>query len=287
MSPDNLEFGKQAGLFVWFAGDTNVLVGYDENGQPITKRIEDVQVGDLVLARDQNDETGELALQEVTRVYSRQTDHLRIITYIDENGQAEVIRTTDEHPFWVEGRGWTPAGELTAGMVLGDPDGPGGGTLTVVSSIREEHPEGITVYNFELASGHTYFVEDGSDAAVWAWVHNKCQVSLAHYLGGTGGRWGSRTTRALNHQIALRLKGLGFTIVGGGGFASEELIRSARGTIRGGTWVDITAELGRRRIRVQTYTTLADGVTAPAREAAAAARIRAAFPNDLLCMIPK
>ena len=51
-------------------------------------------------------------------------------------------------------------------------------------------------------------------------------------------------------------------------------------------WI-LAATNGTTTIRVQTISTLADGVTPTAAEAAAAARIRAAFPNDQLWLIPK
>ena len=40
-------------------------------------------------------------------------------------------------------------------------------------------------------------------------------------------------------------------------------------------------------IRIQTVTTMSDGVTPTLTEAAAAARIRVAFPRDQLILIPK
>src|SRR5690606_9977610 len=52
----------------------------------------------------------------------------------------------------------------------------GGVELTVISSVREEHPEGIAVYNFEVEGDHTYFVEDGHGTQLWAWVHNDCSA---------------------------------------------------------------------------------------------------------------
>ena len=107
------------------------------------------------------------------------------------------------------------------------------------------------------------------------------------YVSGSGGRWGSNATRLLNDRIATQLESQGFRITGGAGRASEELIRGPGGGTLGGTWVDITATDGVRTIRVQTYTTMADGITPTASEAAAAERIRAAFPNDRLCLIPK
>jgi hypothetical protein len=56
----------------------------------------------------------------------------------------------------------------------------------------------------------------------------------------------------------------------------------------GGTFVDITGRAADgRTVRIQTIDTLPDGITPTAREAAAAARIRAVFPRDELRLIPK
>jgi hypothetical protein len=103
-----------------------------------------------------------------------------------------------------------------------------------------------------------------------------------------GGRLGSPATRAQNAEIAAALQKQGFIITGGGGEAAEEYIRGAGPGTRGGTFVDITAinkETG-AVTRVQTIDTLADGNPTP-REAAAAAKIRASYPNDILILIPK
>jgi hypothetical protein len=54
----------------------------------------------------------------------------------------------------------------------------------------------------------------------------------------------------------------------------------------GGTYVDITAKLGDMTVRVQTISTTASGAPTAA-EAAAAARIGAKYPNDILILIPK
>ena len=103
-----------------------------------------------------------------------------------------------------------------------------------------------------------------------------------------GGRLGSPATRAQNAEIAADLKKKGFIITGGGGGMAEEYIRGAGPGTLGGTYVDITAvneETG-ATIRVQTIDTLANGSPTP-RETAAAERIRRAFPNDTLVLIPK
>jgi filamentous hemagglutinin len=103
-----------------------------------------------------------------------------------------------------------------------------------------------------------------------------------------GGRLGNAATRAQNAAIAADLKDKGYTIIGGGGEKPEEYIRGPGPHGLGGTFVDVTAvnkETG-AVTRVQTIDTLADGSPTP-REAAAAARIRAKYPNDTLILIPK
>jgi hypothetical protein len=103
-----------------------------------------------------------------------------------------------------------------------------------------------------------------------------------------GGRLGNPATRAQNAEIAADLQKQGFIITGGGGEAAEEYIRGAGPGTRGSVFVDITAinkETG-KVTRVQTIDTLANGNPTP-REAAAADKIRAAYPNDTLILIPK
>jgi len=109
---------------------------------------------------------------------------------------------------------------------------------------------------------------------------------LQKYLRGFGGRWGGRATRLQNHEIANQLEREGWTITGGAGRAAEEWIPGPFGGKKGSTWVDITATRNGQTLRIQTVDTYADG-TMTAREAAAAARIRAAFPNDAIQTIPK
>ena len=106
-------------------------------------------------------------------------------------------------------------------------------------------------------------------------------------MTGSGGRWGSNQTRLLNDSIATSYKGPGVRFQGAGR-GPEEWIRGPLGGTKGGTWVDITVRYpDGRTIRIQTVSTLADGFTLTPAEEAAAARIRAAFPNDELRLIPK
>ena len=69
--------------------------------------------------------------------------------------QGRVIRTTAEHPFWVDGKGWTAAGELKAGDNLLTADKSKLPVESVSESMDTE-----TVYNFRVADWHTYFVGD-------------------------------------------------------------------------------------------------------------------------------
>lgn len=71
-----------------------------------------IQVGDLVLTRDEHDEDAPLEQRDVTAVFVHTVEQLRLIEIVEADGTTETIRTTDEHPFWVEGIGWVKAGEL-------------------------------------------------------------------------------------------------------------------------------------------------------------------------------
>jgi hypothetical protein len=107
------------------------------------------------------------------------------------------------------------------------------------------------------------------------------------YLAESGGRWGGTATRTQNYGISQTLESRGFTVTNGGGIGPEEFIKGAGPGSKGGTFVDITSTAANgRTVRIQTIDTLANGLPTPA-EAAAAARIRAAFPGDKLILVPK
>jgi hypothetical protein len=77
------------------------------------------------------------------------------------------IGTTAEHPFWVRGRGWVPAGELARGAELSGHDGRW-------VAVEEVHRTGeyATVYNLRVSDFHTYFV-GGLDWGFDVWAHNE------------------------------------------------------------------------------------------------------------------
>ncbi|GHT27809.1 hypothetical protein FACS18942_07590 [Planctomycetales bacterium] len=106
-------------------------------------------------------------------------------SFVDENGNEQVIETTDSHPFWVvtdnpdlsraaqevvnengtilyhenlgvtENGYWVEAKDLREGDVF---IGANGELSTLVSKERVEFAEGITVYNFTVDGNHDYFV---------------------------------------------------------------------------------------------------------------------------------
>gem|GEM_PF-2936576 len=121
------------------------------------KPIEEVKVGDRVLAKD--DQTGEMAYKEVEWLFQRDVDKTYNITV-----GGEVITTTDEHPFWVMGKQWVKSKDLQIGDILTTSDGR---ELAVEQiEIKEEHR---TVYNFKVKDFHTYFVSN-----LGIWTHNSC-----------------------------------------------------------------------------------------------------------------
>ena len=105
----------------------------------------------------------------VDRTFRKLADHLRIIGVNDTEGNSGLIQTTDEHPFFERARGQVAARELRVGDVLVT---RGGGLLTVSASRREEHPKGVSVYNFRVPGTHTYFVRPKGLTGDAVWVHN-------------------------------------------------------------------------------------------------------------------
>ncbi|PYI56314.1 polymorphic toxin-type HINT domain-containing protein [Paenibacillus flagellatus] len=148
--------GPRASSCNCFTSGTKVLTDEGE------KNIEDIEVGDKVLAKDENNPSGELAYKEVTALYRNQRDDI-IKLHVGE----QIIETTDNHPFWVEGKGWVFAGELQVGDKLQKAD-ESNLTIDKVEFIKLDKP--VTVYNFTVADFHTYYVTD-----IGIWVHNtKC-----------------------------------------------------------------------------------------------------------------
>lgn len=186
---DTARLAQAAGAFV-VNGETAALNRYLQAcfaaGTPIlweggAKSVEHFRPGDRVWARNDKDPHAPVELRPIEQCFQTEAD----IWHLHVRGQ--VIRTTAEHPFWVQGRRWTAAKDLQVGDHLVSHDGQ----ILPVEDILDTG-ERETVYNFRVAEHHTYFV--GSDH--WAfsvWAHNICLEPVRR----TDDRWNER--RATNN----------------------------------------------------------------------------------------
>ena len=128
-----------------------------------TKPIEDIQIGDLVWAYDEDTDT--TALQPVVDIMENETDHT-----ISLYTEYEVIETTALHPFYTQD-GWKDASELQTGDQIKTQNHE---NIEIKNTKFNYEPQ--KVYNFTVANFHTYFV----GALAWL-VHNagKCLSQLA------------------------------------------------------------------------------------------------------------
>ena len=171
------------GSFCFIAG-TKVLTDHGH------KNIEDIEVGDLVLAYDE--ETGETAYKPVVQLFRNTTKEWCTVAVRGGDGELYEITSTPGHKYFVPGNKvrkdsralehasyaglsekWVSACDLKRGdkVLLSD------GTLCEVEGVsckKLSAPE--TTYNLEVAEFHTYYV---SDACVL--VHNAGCGSTGSY----------------------------------------------------------------------------------------------------------
>lgn len=113
------------------------------------KNIESIELGDQVLAK--NTDSGEQGWKPVTQLFKkyRLIYELRVL---EESGQEYVIETTDDHPFYISGKGWVNTVDLLSSDLI---ETEGYGWVTVVSILQTSRND-IT-YNLEVADFHTYY----------------------------------------------------------------------------------------------------------------------------------
>jgi RHS repeat-associated protein len=138
------------------------------------KPIEEFKVGDLLLSAPEDDPNGPVAPRRVEEIF-------RSLSRVVELGVGgQTIRTTHEHPFYVEGKGWTQACALSAGDLLRSHNGQ---HLPVESMADTD--DDLTVYNMRIEEYHTYFV----GCAEWGfdiWSHN-ANCAPGEFERGPGG----------------------------------------------------------------------------------------------------
>lgn len=150
-------FARLAGCKCFLAG-TDVLMA-----DGTTKDIEDVQVGDKVMAADPG--TDESGPKEVTRLIRTEDDkRFNELSLATENG-IEQLTATYEHPFWSPSEDdWVEAGALTPGMTLRTDDG-----RTVIVTANRPYTQHTRTYNLTVDDLHTYYVLAGATPVL---VHN-------------------------------------------------------------------------------------------------------------------
>ena len=128
------------------------------------RNIEDIAVGDFVLARDEHVPDGQVEPKQVRQTFKTIPGELYHVT-VEQNDRCETIVCTGAHPFFVASRNeFVAAKELAVGDSLVSH----GGVAGKIVAIREEVlSDLLTTYNFEVAEHHTYFVGESG-----VWVHN-------------------------------------------------------------------------------------------------------------------
>ncbi|MGO8751258.1 MAG: polymorphic toxin-type HINT domain-containing protein [Thermoguttaceae bacterium] len=124
------------------------------------KPIEAFREGDLLLSASEDDPAAPIEPRRVEEIFTR------VSAVLELRVCGHLIKTTAEHPFYVQGKGWTAAAELAPGDLFRSHDG----RWNPVDSINPTG-EVATVYNMRIAEYHTYFV----GSAEWGfsvWAHN-------------------------------------------------------------------------------------------------------------------
>jgi hypothetical protein len=133
------------GICASFVAGTPVYVEGNKN-----VAIEAIQQGDKVYSYDK--EAGTTGLHEVTAHFDRAVNEIVTIT----TSSGETIKTTAEHPFWVDKKGWIAAEHLDSRYdkltdVQGEPVG-----IQAVEVASLEQP--VIVHNFTVDEAHNYYV---------------------------------------------------------------------------------------------------------------------------------
>jgi RHS repeat-associated protein len=173
-----------------FTEDTPVLMA-----DGTYKDIEDIKVGDKVLATDP--ETGESGPRQVTALINGSgKKQLVDITIVSDDGKPGSFTATTGHPIWLPGEGeWADAGTLKAGQWVQTDSG----AKAKITKVRH-HADTTTVYNLTVDDLHTYYAVAGATSVL---VHN-CGFADPSFLKPThaiGGKASSRAVKALADDI--------------------------------------------------------------------------------------
>jgi hypothetical protein len=176
-----------------FTAGTPLVVDMEGNSRP----IDEIEVGDFVLAHSEFDPNGPLELKRVEEKFVRTSVVMELVVRV------RSIKTTAEHPFFVPAQGkFVAAGEVQVGEQLVGHDGK----LVEIESIGSTG-EVTTVYNLRVADFHTYFVGGG----LWGfdvWVHNAQYKFMSSNVSGSlgnnlsGSAFGGNMLRTMGFEAA-------------------------------------------------------------------------------------
>ena len=124
----------------------------------VVRAIEEIRAGDYVYSY--NEGIGQSEERKVLQTFIHDVDEVLDI-YL---GNDTVITTTEEHPFYVNGK-YINAGELKEGMLLMTNSCD---KISIVKIVVRKLKEKINVYNIEIDGNHNYFVGENK-----VLVHNK------------------------------------------------------------------------------------------------------------------
>ncbi|MEW2415588.1 polymorphic toxin-type HINT domain-containing protein [Streptomyces sp. NPDC046866] len=166
-----------------------------------TKKIEEISVGDEVLAVDPR--SGESGPHAVTQLIQSQGQRDLNELSIETPTGTEQLTATHDHPFWSpKDNSWIHAGDLTPGISLLTDEGE-----EVRITGNRAFTEYVKTYNFTVSGVHTYYVLAGKTAVL---VHNSCEPIVANGAS-LEGMTVSEMTRIQN---AANSRGVSIAVVG-------------------------------------------------------------------------
>lgn len=179
-----------------------------------TMAIEGLRQGEQVLSR--HDRFWTDAPQAVERTFGRMAPRYREL-----KTEFETFRLTDEHPLWVQGKGWTPAEDVSDEDVLASLSGD----VLVLSNKAVQAP--LRVYNFSVAATPNYFVGQSG-----LWVHNaKCTLTRPADIKDEKYGLLDKHTKGFKGELVVReqLEAKGYTMVRGLDNKSDDALAKWKG----------------------------------------------------------
>ncbi|MGI5289523.1 RHS repeat-associated core domain-containing protein [Nonomuraea polychroma] len=167
-----------------------------------TKPIEEVQVGDKVLATDPD--TGKTEVKPVVSVITSKGEKNLVQLTVDtdgDRGQATgLVIATAEHSFWLpELRDWREAGSLKPGQWLQT----SAGTKVRIAGITAWAAKDQRVHNLTIQDVHTYHVVTGS---VDALVHNAEKYCFTDADRKWFDKWANTSFEGLEESLEYHYK---------------------------------------------------------------------------------